>query len=103
MITNKPSLISIRPDTDAEKVLRQAINVYGANKQLLVAAEELGELQHELLKNVNRGKQNRDAVIDEFVDVQITLLQVKTIFAIKDEEINAVFDHKIARLERGLQ
>jgi NTP pyrophosphatase (non-canonical NTP hydrolase) len=76
------------------------IEIHGSNKQLLIAVEELGELQKELLKKVNRGASNRQQIVEEFADVQIMLTQIKIIFGITDNELETAISNKIEKIER---
>lgn len=77
--------------------LEKAINVYGEDMQLTVAAEEFSELIKELCKH-KRGAHNRKAIIEEVADCEIMLDQIKIIFAIKEQELDMARCIKIARL-----
>lgn len=66
-------------------VYEKAINTWGKNPQLLVLLEEFSELQKEILKNINRGKNNLDEIIDETADVLIMLEQLQRLYKIKDQ------------------
>lgn len=79
---------------------------YGADHQLLKTAEELSELEREILGFL-QGEQSRLAnIIEEIADVEIMLSQVKYIFqcekAVKDMtfkkllRLNARIDEQIA-------
>lgn len=48
--------------------------------------EELAELQKELTKAL-RGKLRRKKLIEEFIDVEIAMKNIKDIFKITDDEI----------------
>lgn len=65
-----------------KKLLQQAIQKWGKEAQLLVVLEEMSELQKEILKNINRGKDNLSEIIDETADVEIMLEQLKYIYDI---------------------
>ena len=65
-------------------LMDKAIKTWGPNAQLLMVLEEMSELQKEILKNVNRGKNNIDEIIDETADVEIMLEQMKHIFQIQE-------------------
>jgi hypothetical protein len=62
-----------------EELLKAIIHRYGKEKQMIVAIEELSELQKELTKNL-RGKDNLDALAEEIADVEIMLAQLRIIF-----------------------
>ncbi len=77
-------------------LLQKAIQVWGKNAQLLMVLEEMSELQKEILKHMNRGKDNLDEIIDETADVEIMLTQLKYIFDIE----KAVEDRISKKLEK---
>ena len=52
---------------------------YGVNNQIIIAVEELSELQKELCKAL-RGKKKLVAISEEMADVEIMLEQLKRIF-----------------------
>ncbi len=52
--------------------LEEAIEVYGEDLQKQVAIEEMAELTKEICKDF-RGKDNREQIIEEIVDVYIVL------------------------------
>ena len=89
------------------EVLKQAIDKYGCDKQVLVAVEELSELQKELLKNINRGKDNIKDIILELADVSIMTIQLGMIYEKQDsnfaEKFNGAIDYKIQRLKERLE
>ncbi len=66
----------------ATDILKKAIATWGKQAQLLMVLEEMSELQKEILKHINRGKDNMDEIIDETADVEIMLEQLKFIFDI---------------------
>ena len=59
------------------EILEQAIAKWGKQAQLLMVLEEMSELQKEILKNINRGKDNVAEIVDETADVEIMLTQLK--------------------------
>lgn len=54
---------------------------------LIVGMEELAELQQEISKAL-RGKLNRNGLIEEMIDVEHTLMCLKDIYDISDEELD---------------
>ncbi len=85
-----------------EEILVKAISKWGKHAQLLMVLEEMSELQKEILKHINRGKDNLDEIIDETADVEIMLDQLKYIFGIHEhvkERIPVKLDKVKARLE----
>jgi len=88
-----------------KKEQRERFNLYikahakfGRTKQVLVAIEELAELQKELLKNINREKCNRDMVAEEIADVQIMLEQLSLMYGIEEVEMAGRIEKKMERL-----
>lgn len=63
--------------------------------------EEMSELMKEILKNVNRGKDNLAEIIEETADVEIMLEQLKENYQIADE-VEAYKSEKIKLIERRL-
>ena len=49
----------------------RALRVWGKQPQMLQAIEEMSELTKEILKNVARGKDNLNELIEEAADVEI--------------------------------
>ena len=73
-------------------ILESAIKKFGPRLQVIVAIEELSELQKELTKWL-RGKGTREGLMEEMADVFIMLNQLELIFGNPTEE-------EIAKLER---
>ena len=71
-------------------LLKKAIQVWGKNAQLLMVLEEMSELQKEILKHMNRGKNYSSEIIDETADVEIMLTQLKYIFDIEKAVENRI-------------
>lgn len=82
-----------------DETLFQALQQFGFNRQVLVAVEELSELQKELLKNVNRDQNNRDHVKEELVDVLIILRELVLLYDFSEKELNTVATEKMERLK----
>lgn len=60
-------------------IITAAIDTYGTEHQIIVAIEELSELQKELTK-ILRGKGNKGHLAEEMADVRIMLSQLGFIF-----------------------
>lgn len=75
-------------------IYHRALKVWGKNPQMLQVIEEMSELIKEILKNVNRGKDNISEIIEETADVEIMLEQLKCCYNIKQE----VEDYKKQKL-----
>ena len=69
-------------------ICKEALETWGGTAQMLVAVEEMSELQKEILKNVNRKKDNRTQIIEETADVLIMLEQLQLYYGIKQEVEN---------------
>ena len=57
-------------------VCQKILDVWGKNAQILMVLEEMSELQKEILKNINRGKDNIKEIAEETADVFIMLEQL---------------------------
>lgn len=79
-------------------ILEGAIKKFGCRPQVIVAIEELAELQKELTKWL-RGKGTSEGLMEEMADVSIMLNQLELIFGNPVEEEIA----KLERLERLVQ
>lgn len=69
--------------------------------QLVVAVEELSELQKEICKNL-RGKNNIKELTEEIADVQIMLEQLKYFYEIDDVNVENVIEQKLKRTKERL-
>lgn len=85
---------------DMKETCSNLIHKYG-NNQLIVAIEELSELQKELCKFF-RDKFNINNIIEELADVIIMLEQVKIYFGITDDRLNKEIEFKINRTKERL-
>ena len=86
----------------SKELCQKAIDAWGTDAQLLMVLEEMSELQKEILKNINRGKDNLPEIIEEIADVEIMLEQLKYIFKIQEqvkERIPVKLEKVKARLE----
>ena len=79
-----------------KEILDKAIQTWGKQAQILMVLEEMSELQKEILKNINRGKENLNELIDETTDVEIVLTQFKLMYGIEE----AVKNHRAEKLEK---
>lgn len=80
--------------------LSAALLKYGKECRVLIAVEEMTELSKELLKNINRGKQNKKEITEEMVDVYIMLEQLKEIYKISDEQLFQTSSDKFLRWKK---
>ena len=82
-------------------VLKRALHTWGEQAQMMMVVEEMSELKKEILKNVNRGKDNLAEIIEETADVEIMLEQLKENYQIADK-VEAYKSEKIKLIERRL-
>ena len=78
------------------KVYTDALETFGSTMQLIVALEEMSELQKEITKAL-RGNLNPMHLAEEVADATIMLEQVRQMFDI-NEPVCEMMDHKIERL-----
>lgn len=84
-----------------ETLYERALRVWHKEPQMLQVIEEMSELTKEILKNVNRKKENTAEIIEETADVEIMLEQLKCCYHIK-EEVEAYKKEKLKKIERRL-
>ena len=83
-------------------VCQKALETWGKNAQMLMALEEMSELQKEILKNINREKDNLKELAEETADVLIMLEQLLHIYNIHDE-VKAQAEYKVNRLRKHVE
>lgn len=77
------------------ELYKRTISVWGKEPQMLQVIEEMSELTKEILKNVNRKKDNIAEIIEEAADVEIMLGQLKYCYNIDKQ----VADYKAEKLK----
>lgn len=82
-------------------VLKRALETWGEEPQMLMVVEEMSELMKEILKNINRKKNNIAEIIEETADVEIMLEQLKENYQIV-EQVAAYKADKIKVIENRL-
>ena len=85
-------------DKTNETLYERALRVWGKEPQMLQVIEEMSELIKEILKNVNRKKDNTAEIIEETADVEIMLEQLKCCYDIKGE-VEAYKAEKIKKIK----
>ena len=85
---------------EKENLYKSLIDNYG-NKQIVVAIEELSELQKELCKFL-RGKKNSLNLIEEIADVYIMLEQMIIYFNLNENLIDQEIDIKLIRTKERM-
>ena len=85
---------------DRKELYTKLLNLYG-DKQIIIAIEELSELQKELCKSL-RNNYNYGNIVEEIADVEIMLEQMKICFEISEEEIEEMKEIKTKRTKERL-
>lgn len=80
------------------QIYKQLIKTFGPKHQILIAVEELSELQKELIKYL-RNKDNQDHISEEMADVYIMLYQLRLIFK-NDKKIDQYIKKKTKRTQQ---
>lgn len=86
----------------SKELCQKAIDAWGTDAQLLMVLEEMSELQKEILKNINRGKDNLPEIIEEIADVEIMLEQAKYIYNI-EKEVADMIPEKLKKVKARLE
>ncbi|MBR2299011.1 MAG: hypothetical protein IJ870_00360 [Alphaproteobacteria bacterium] len=84
-----------------ETIYERALRVWHKEPQMLQVIEEMSELTKEILKNVNRKKDNIAEIVEETADVEIMLEQLKCCYQIK-EKVEAYKTEKLKKIEQRL-
>ncbi len=82
------------------EIFELLIEKYG-DKQVIVAIEELSELQKELCKHL-RDKTNIENITEELADVYIMLCQMQYLFKISNYDLNLKIQEKIERTKERM-
>lgn len=82
-------------------ILKRALDTWGKEAQMLMVVEEMSELMKEILKNINRKKNNIAEIIEETADVEIMLEQLKANYNI-EKQVSDYKSDKILKIERNL-
>lgn len=85
----------------AQQIIEEVVARCGKDHQLVIAIEELSELQKELTKEY-RGKGNRDNILEELADVIIILKEIIYIEEFTHDEIFIEIQKKLRRTEERL-
>ena len=83
-------------------VYERALKTWGKNIQMLQVIEEMSELTKEILKNVNRKKDNIAEIIEETADVEIMLEQLKYCYNIH-KQVEAYKADKLKIIEQRIK
>ena len=83
-------------------VYERALKTWGKEAQMLQVIEEMSELTKEILKNVNRKKDNLAEIIEETADVEIMLEQLKYCYNIH-KQVEAYKADKLKIIEQRVK
>lgn len=88
-----------------DKQAREVITLFGEQNQILVAIEELAELQKELTKSlrVDVDYLDSNALLEEIADITIMLKQLMVLFEFNQLELDEMIDLKLFRLKGYIQ
>lgn len=89
------------PYSTRSRIYAEALSTFGAPTQLVVALEEMSELQKEICKAL-RGEVNLPALAEELADVTIMAEQLRQIFNV-NPWVCAQMDYKIRRLQQRIE
>ena len=78
------------------ELYKRALKDWGKEPQMMQVIEEMAELTKEILKNINRKKDNIAELIEETADVEIMLGQLKCCYDIEQN----VADYKVAKMQK---
>ena len=85
------------------KIINKIINKYGKKAQVLQTVEEMSELTKELIKNINRGKDNESEITLEIADVLIMIMQLVEIYDIDGDKILGAMEYKLLRQDERME
>lgn len=85
------------------KIIQDIINHYKKEDQVLQAVEEMSELTKELIKNINRNKENEAEITLEIADVIIMLMQLIEIYKIDGNKLLGAIEYKLLRQKERIE
>lgn len=83
-------------------IILKVLEHFGFNRQKVKAVEELNELQNAILRDLD-GRGNYNNIVEEIADVEIMLIELKTMYQIPPSEIEEMKAKKILRLKRRIE
>lgn len=88
-------------EVNQDELYHRTLRVWGKEPQMLQVIEEMSELTKEILKNVNRKKDNVKELIEETADVEIMLGQLKVCYDI-EKQVEAYKAEKLKTIQQRL-
>lgn len=86
-----------------EDIIQLAIEKFGVNNQLDQAQEELSELIQAISKYKRGFKDGRKRVIEEIVDTEIMIMQIKIMLKLEQQELEEQKLYKLERLKNTIK
>lgn len=99
-IKKELSVLKKSKNMSNNETFKTLIEKFG-EKQVVVAIEELSELQKELCKHL-RGKTNVENITEEMADVHIMLSQMQILFKIDNATLSNAINNKVQRTKERL-
>ena len=78
-------------------IISDIVNHYNKEQQVMQSVEEMSELTKELIKNINRGKDNKEEIKGEIADVMIMMAQLIKIYELDEDEVIEEMQRKLDR------
>lgn len=85
------------------KIIKDIVNKYSKEEQVMQTIEEMSELTKELIKNINRNKENETEIILEIADVEIMLAQLILIYDIDPDKLQGAIEYKLLRQKERME
>lgn len=85
------------------KIIKDIVNKYSKEEQVMQTVEEMSELTKELVKNINRKKENETEIILEIADVEIMLAQLILIYDIDPDKLQGAIEYKLLRQKERME
>ena len=86
-------MVKMNPET--KQIMSDILKYKGKNFVVLCAVEEMSELTKELMKDINRHKDNGGDIFEELADVCIQLEYMKLIYNVSDDKIWTYLNERI--------
>ena len=84
-------------------ICEEAVNVWGATSQIGMFVEEIGEVLQAVNKLSRKtDKERYDNLVEELVDLQLMLVQMRIVYKIPDRSWDEMMDKKKRRLRQCL-
>lgn len=87
---------------EPQEIIQNAIRLFGEKNQLIVAIEELSELQKSLCKRLRGDEENLEQIAEEVADVQIMLEQIVPLLRI-GADVEVFREYKLHRLQNRIE